>query len=78
MLFQPLKENKFRLKKSRYGTVDMYLSQDGEKYNDCEVHFDEAIFKQLCDAGEFNPIKWDINRTNQKIIILHAIIKRLW
>ena len=48
---QPLKNNKFRIHKSRYDSIDSYLSCCGEKYNDIELTIDEDINKQLLDAG---------------------------
>uniref|UniRef100_A0A8C7XW18 Glutamate--cysteine ligase n=1 Tax=Oryzias sinensis TaxID=183150 RepID=A0A8C7XW18_9TELE len=48
---QPLKNNKFRIYKSRYDSIDSYLSACGEKYNDIELTIDEEIFKQLLEAG---------------------------
>ncbi|XP_051945648.1 glutamate--cysteine ligase catalytic subunit isoform X2 [Xyrauchen texanus] len=48
---EPLKTNKFRIHKSRYDSIDSYLSCCGEKYNDIELTIDEDINKQLLDAG---------------------------
>uniref|UniRef100_A0A671LAE5 Glutamate--cysteine ligase n=1 Tax=Sinocyclocheilus anshuiensis TaxID=1608454 RepID=A0A671LAE5_9TELE len=48
---EPLKNNKFRINKSRYDSIDSYLSCCGEKYNDIELTIDEDINKQLLDAG---------------------------
>ncbi|XP_057198518.1 glutamate--cysteine ligase catalytic subunit isoform X2 [Triplophysa rosa] len=48
---EPLKNNKFRIHKSRYDSIDSYLSCCGEKYNDIELTKDEDIYKQLLDAG---------------------------
>uniref|UniRef100_A0A8C9WH66 Glutamate--cysteine ligase n=1 Tax=Scleropages formosus TaxID=113540 RepID=A0A8C9WH66_SCLFO len=48
---EPLKNNKFRIHKSRYDSIDSYLSSCGEKYNDIELTKDEEINKQLLDAG---------------------------
>ncbi|XP_051503424.1 glutamate--cysteine ligase catalytic subunit-like isoform X2 [Myxocyprinus asiaticus] len=48
---EPLKNNKFRINKSRYDSIDSYLSCCGEKYNDIELIIDEDINKQLLDAG---------------------------
>uniref|UniRef100_A0A4W4H9J0 Glutamate--cysteine ligase n=1 Tax=Electrophorus electricus TaxID=8005 RepID=A0A4W4H9J0_ELEEL len=48
---EPLKNNKFRIHKSRYDSIDSYLSCCGEKYNDIELTKDEEIYKQLLDAG---------------------------
>lgn len=44
---KPLKENKFVIKKSRYDSIDSYLSEQGEKYNDIEVIYDKAIYDRL-------------------------------
>ncbi|KAL6421346.1 hypothetical protein ACFW04_014686 [Cataglyphis niger] len=46
---KPLKENKFRINKSRYDSIDSYLSKEGEKYNDIPVIYDDEIYKQLLD-----------------------------
>ncbi|KAM0736930.1 Glutamate--cysteine ligase catalytic subunit [Formica fusca] len=46
---KPLKENKFRISKSRYDSIDSYLSKEGEKYNDVPVTYDDEIYKQLLD-----------------------------
>ncbi|MCL4137403.1 UNVERIFIED_CONTAM: hypothetical protein GTU68_031069, partial [Idotea baltica] len=43
----PLKEDKFVIPKSRYSSVDMYLSECGAKYNDIEVVYDQAIYDKL-------------------------------
>uniref|UniRef100_A0A8C2E8L7 Glutamate--cysteine ligase n=1 Tax=Cyprinus carpio TaxID=7962 RepID=A0A8C2E8L7_CYPCA len=48
---EPLKNNKFRIHKSRYDSIDSYLSCCGEKYNDIDLTIDEDINKQLLDAG---------------------------
>lgn len=49
---QPLKNNKFRINKSRYDSIDSYLSCCGEKYNDIELTIDDEVNKQLLDAGK--------------------------
>lgn len=46
---KPLKENKFVINKSRYDSIDSYLSAQGEKYNDVPLVYDEAIYKKLRD-----------------------------
>ncbi|XP_062319232.1 glutamate--cysteine ligase catalytic subunit isoform X2 [Osmerus eperlanus] len=48
---EPLKNNKYRILKSRYDSIDSYLSSCGEKYNDIDLTIDEEINKQLLDAG---------------------------
>ena len=48
---EPLKENIRRIKKSRYGTIDSYLSAENEKYNDLASDKDDELFKELIDNG---------------------------
>lgn len=48
---QPLKNNKYRIFKSRYDSIDSYLSYCGEKYNDIDLTIDDEIYQQLLDAG---------------------------
>uniref|UniRef100_A0A672HKP0 Glutamate--cysteine ligase n=1 Tax=Salarias fasciatus TaxID=181472 RepID=A0A672HKP0_SALFA len=48
---KPLKNNKFRIFKSRYDSIDSYLSSCSEKYNDIDLTKDEEIYKQLLGAG---------------------------
>lgn len=57
---QPLKNNKFRIHKSRYDSIDSYLSCCGEKYNDIELTIDEDINKQLLDAGNGHEFKCSV------------------
>ncbi|KAB7503124.1 Glutamate--cysteine ligase [Armadillidium nasatum] len=45
----PLKESKFVIPKSRYSSVDMYLSDCGARYNDTEVVYDEKIYQKLLE-----------------------------
>lgn len=44
---KPLKENKFVINKSRYDSIDSYLSEEGAKYNDVKVIYDKAIYDKL-------------------------------
>uniref|UniRef100_A0A673B243 Glutamate--cysteine ligase n=1 Tax=Sphaeramia orbicularis TaxID=375764 RepID=A0A673B243_9TELE len=48
---KPLKNNKYRIFKSRYDSIDSYLSSCGEKYNDIDLTIDEEIYKQLLAGG---------------------------
>lgn len=48
---KPLKENKFRINKSRYDSIDSYLSEQGDRYNDVPLIYDQDIYKQLLDNG---------------------------
>lgn len=43
----PLKNDRFRINKSRYDSIDSYLSPAGEKYNDVPLVLDEALYKRL-------------------------------
>ncbi|KAJ8935579.1 hypothetical protein NQ318_000846, partial [Aromia moschata] len=43
--------NKFVIKKSRYDSIDSYLSEQGEKYNDIPVLYNEEDYKKLRDNG---------------------------
>lgn len=48
---QPLKNNKYRIFKSRYDSIDSYLSSCGEKYNDIDLTIDKEINEQLLSGG---------------------------
>lgn len=48
---KPLKENKFVIKKSRYDSIDSYLSEQGEKYNDIPLLYNEGDYKKLTENG---------------------------
>ena len=48
---KPLNENKFRISKSRYDSIDSYLSEQGGKYNDIPLTYDDGVYKQLLDNG---------------------------
>jgi hypothetical protein len=53
-IWQPLKENQFRIPKSRYDSVDVYISTDSThrpEYDDIPVPYDEKIFKRLREHG---------------------------
>jgi len=51
MGLKPLKDKQFRIPKSRYSSVDMYISPDGEKYNDIPVVYRDDHLKMLLDGG---------------------------
>lgn len=44
---EPLKNDRFRINKSRYDSIDSYLSPAGDKYNDVPLVLDEALYKRL-------------------------------
>lgn len=51
---KPLHNQKRRIPKSRYDSVDMYLSNDWinrPEYNDTDSPIDEDIYKRLREAG---------------------------
>ncbi|CRK99012.1 CLUMA_CG011962, isoform A [Clunio marinus] len=48
---KPLKENKFRIHKSRYDSIDSYLSPEGAKYNDVPLTYDQDDYQKLRDGG---------------------------
>jgi len=47
----PLKENQFRINKSRYDSIDSYLSPEGERYNDVPLIYDESNYQRLREGG---------------------------
>lgn len=52
---KPLKEDKYRIPKSRYDSVDRYIANDPrnrEEFNDIECPFNEDVFKRLQGEGE--------------------------
>ncbi|XP_008058120.1 glutamate--cysteine ligase catalytic subunit isoform X4 [Carlito syrichta] len=48
---EPLKNNHYRISKSRYDSIDSYLSKCGEKYNDIDLTIDKEIYEQLLQEG---------------------------
>ncbi|RDD37591.1 Glutamate--cysteine ligase catalytic subunit, partial [Trichoplax sp. H2] len=48
---EPLKNNKHRIPKSRYDSVDYYLCPEGQAYNDIELVYDKEFCEQLEKAG---------------------------
>ncbi|KAF4567620.1 hypothetical protein EYR40_006621 [Pleurotus pulmonarius] len=51
---KPLRNSRFRIPKSRYDSVSLYISSDWKNrpdYNDIYTPYDEAIFKRLKDDG---------------------------
>lgn len=44
---EPLKEDKFVIPKSRYGTADSYLHHKHAKYNDIELLYDKKVYDKL-------------------------------
>ncbi|KAM5256788.1 glutamate--cysteine ligase catalytic subunit isoform 2-T2 [Ctenodactylus gundi] len=48
---EPLKNSNYRISKSRYDSIDSYLSKCGEKYNDIDLTIDKEIYEQLMQKG---------------------------
>ncbi|XP_019639734.1 PREDICTED: glutamate--cysteine ligase catalytic subunit-like [Branchiostoma belcheri] len=48
---EPLKNDRFVIPKSRYDSIDCYLTPEAEKYNDIDLVLDQDICQQLQDAG---------------------------
>eukprot|EP00160_Parvularia_atlantis_P013768 Unigene3041_Nuclearia_a/m.9354 Unigene3041_Nuclearia_a/g.9354 ORF Unigene3041_Nuclearia_a/g.9354 Unigene3041_Nuclearia_a/m.9354 type:complete len:628 (-) Unigene3041_Nuclearia_a:92-1975(-) len=51
---EPLKHNKFRIPKSRYDSIDSFLSDGPDyrpEYNDVELVYDQAIYDELRQEG---------------------------
>ncbi|KAI8035171.1 glutamate--cysteine ligase [Drosophila gunungcola] len=47
----PLDKQKFRIAKSRYDSIDSYLSPEGAKYNDVPLTYDESVYQRLVEGG---------------------------
>ncbi|KAF9309976.1 hypothetical protein BG003_009066 [Podila horticola] len=51
---KPLKNSKFRINKSRYDSIDSYISNDPNnrpEYNDIPLVYDKDVYKKLSDNG---------------------------
>ncbi|XP_074656167.1 glutamate--cysteine ligase catalytic subunit-like isoform X2 [Tubulanus polymorphus] len=48
---KPLKQNRFRITKSRYDSIDSYLSPCGDRYNDVELTYNIDYYNDLRSAG---------------------------
>ncbi|RMC17449.1 hypothetical protein DUI87_06031 [Hirundo rustica rustica] len=48
---EPLKNNHYRISKSRYDSIDSYLSECGAKYNDIDLTIDKDIYEHLIKEG---------------------------
>ncbi|MPC29345.1 Glutamate--cysteine ligase catalytic subunit [Portunus trituberculatus] len=47
---EPLRNDRFVIPKSRYGSVDCYLSKCGSRYNDIPLVYDKKIEQKLLDS----------------------------
>ena len=53
---QPLKESRFRMPKSRYASVSLYISDvwfNRPEYNDINAPYDQAIYDRLIAHGKW-------------------------
>lgn len=48
---KPLEENKFQIRKSRYDSIDMYISPEGAMYNDIPIQYEKEHLDMLLEAG---------------------------
>ena len=48
---EPLKCNKFRINKSRFDSIDSYLSASSAKYNDIPLTYNEEYFEMMVKEG---------------------------
>jgi glutamate--cysteine ligase catalytic subunit len=48
---EPLKGNGYRISKSRYDSIDSYLSESSSKYNDIPLTFNESYYETMIAAG---------------------------
>lgn len=53
---EPLANNKFRISKSRYDSIDSYLSPENEEYNDINIVHDKALYRRLREGGIDHPL----------------------
>lgn len=48
---EPLKNNRYVLKNSRFDSTDVYMSKEGSKYNEFEYDRDDAVYEQLLNEN---------------------------
>lgn len=52
----PLEHDRFKINKSRYDSIDCYISDEYQKYNDIPLIKDEKIYQKLIDNGIDNAL----------------------
>lgn len=55
LVIQPLKDNRMRIPKSRYDSVDLYISENWmnrPEYNDNPLSMDQDIYDRMRQHGE--------------------------
>ncbi|RYH01740.1 hypothetical protein EON65_48245, partial [archaeon] len=73
-----MKNDRYRIPKSRYDSVDLYISTDERnlpEYHDIDVPMDESVRKRLIDHGQFLATsRWYqlISRTGRQDLIPHS------
>lgn len=76
LLSKPLKENKFVIPKSRYDSVDLYISNDWinrPEYNDNPLPHDEKIYERLRNHGE---LSWHCTYPSDLILGLDDLLSK--
>lgn len=53
---QPVKNNGYRISKSRYDSIDSYLSASSSKYNDVQLIYNEQYYEMMVKEGVDDPI----------------------
>lgn len=53
---EPLKNNRFRINKSRYDSISSYISPENEAYNDINIVHDKALYRRLREGGIDHPL----------------------
>ncbi|XP_041360661.1 glutamate--cysteine ligase catalytic subunit-like isoform X2 [Gigantopelta aegis] len=48
---EPLEPGNYRIHKSRYDSIDSYLSPESQIYNDIELVYDKDLYQEMVDAG---------------------------
>ncbi|KAG8124174.1 hypothetical protein E2320_019483 [Naja naja] len=76
---KPLKNNRFRINKSRYDSIDSYLSECGEKYNDIDLTIDKEIYEHLVkeDIGwrvEFRPMEVQLTDFENSAYVVFVVL----
>ena len=59
-----MKDNRFRIPKSRYASVSLYISDtwmNRPEYNDIDAPYDDAVFERLKKHGDL-PVRDELER----------------
>lgn len=74
-----MKESKYRIAKSRYDSIDSYISNDPNfkpEYNDIPLVYDEDIYKKLSDNGIDNLLARHIAHLfiRDPLVVFHELL----